>query len=58
MDKQPGGMDMQVKIPGNFGGGHRLFFPENPQGNPVFQTGFFFRGQSSGNDGFAPVPVC
>lgn len=25
-------------------------FPENPQGNPVFRSGFFFRGQWSGTD--------
>ncbi|ECI4647380.1 hypothetical protein DQY68_24705 [Salmonella enterica subsp. salamae] len=26
MDRQSDGMEMQVKIPGHFGGAHRLFF--------------------------------
>ncbi|ECT8498594.1 hypothetical protein BWQ27_21040 [Salmonella enterica subsp. enterica serovar Pensacola] len=54
VDKQPGGMDMQVKAPGNVDGGHRPFFPVNPQHNLVFQLFFFFRGQWSGTDGCIP----
>ncbi|EDT0101091.1 hypothetical protein GQ155_004385 [Salmonella enterica] len=26
VDEQPGGMDMQIKVPGNVDGGHGLFF--------------------------------
>ncbi|EBS4373302.1 hypothetical protein DQD18_15165 [Salmonella enterica subsp. enterica serovar Oranienburg] len=50
MNNQAGGMYLQVKVPGNFCGGYGAFFPENPQGNLVFQAGFFFRGQWSGTD--------
>ncbi|EAM8425495.1 hypothetical protein RF20_26215, partial [Salmonella enterica] len=51
VDKQPGGMDMQVKVPGNFDGGHGPFFSVDPYRNLVFQLFFFFRGQWSGTDG-------
>lgn len=51
VDKQPDGMDMQVKAPGNVDGGHGPFLPVNPQHNLVFQLFFFFRGQWSGTDG-------
>ncbi|ESG56313.1 hypothetical protein SEEM1594_26400 [Salmonella enterica subsp. enterica serovar Muenchen str. baa1594] len=35
-------MDMQVKVPGNFDGGHGPFFSVDPYRNLVFQLFFSF----------------